>query len=332
MSSRRLARGRRPLAAADGHREESPPPHSSAEAELLEGRGGNGGEQSTVGENLQHIATALAPGTLIGALMYYFGWVRTHSFYRYFGIDADNLGFSAVDYILRSATVLWPPLIGASLSVFVAQLGLAFWDRHVTRTTRAGRLRLTVILPMYILAVALVAISGYRALFASAPLTFGTPLYLAGGFTVVAYARTMSRLLYDRTGKGRPATSPASQTEMVSLRALLTIVALALFWTAALFADSLGRDVARHLESTNFAATPDILLYSRDRVHFIGGGVEEQDLGLAYSPYRFRYEGLKLLRGGDNYVIVPYSWSTTNAIAVILPNDKDVRIVFSPAF
>jgi hypothetical protein len=330
-SAGRLARGRRPAAVANGYRGKSQTQHPLAETERLERNGREKVKENAVGGTLQYVITLLAPGTLLGALMYYFGWARTHAFYSYFGIDADSLGFSATDYILRSATTLWPPLVAVSLSLLAAQCGLVFWGRWVADKAWAGRLRSAVIRPIYICASALVAISGYKILFASSPLVFTTPLLLVGGFALVAYAQKMSRLLDDTIGRPQSAPSRELRAEVVSSRILLATVALALFWSAALFADNLGRSVAHYLELTGFAATPDIVLYSKDRIHFSGDGVNEQDLGPTYSPYHFRYDGLKLLvHASDKYVVIPYSWRTANAFAVVLPDDKDVRIVFSP--
>ncbi|MGY1698005.1 hypothetical protein ACI780_24190 [Geodermatophilus sp. SYSU D00814] len=321
------------MAAANGHGRKSQTQQPLAEAESRERAGGEQAKESPAGGTFEHVVALLAPGTLLGALMYYFGWARTHAFYGYFGIDADSLGFSATDYILRSATALWPPLVAAALIFLVAQCGLVLWGRYVTGKSWAGRLRFAVILPMYICAIVLMVIAGYKILFSSSPLIFTTPLYLAGGFALAAYARGLARPLDDRLGRAQSTVSRDARAEVMSSRVLWATVALALFWAAALFADNLGRDVARHLESTQFAATPDIMMYSKDKIHFNGDGVQEEDLGSTYSPYRFRYEGLKLLvRGGGKFVIIPYSWRTENAFAVIVPDDKDVRIVFSPTF
>lgn len=48
---------------------------------------------------------------LITAAFYYFGWVYTHSYFEYFGVDTSLLGYSTTDYVLRSITVAYDPFI-----------------------------------------------------------------------------------------------------------------------------------------------------------------------------------------------------------------------------
>jgi hypothetical protein len=51
------------------------------------------------------IGTITSQVALVTALFYYFGWVYIHSFYAYFGIDTNLLGYSTADYVLRSLNV-----------------------------------------------------------------------------------------------------------------------------------------------------------------------------------------------------------------------------------
>jgi hypothetical protein len=95
----------------------------------------------------------------------------------------------------------------------------------------------------------------------------------------------------------------------------------------------LGRGRAQHFELQQFATQPDVLLYTSQRLHIDARDVTERDLGPAYAPYRFRYDGFKLLiRGPGRLILIPYSWSTGNAFALVLPEGDEVRIVFAPNF
>src|SRR5438067_9652985 len=60
---------------------------------------------------LQLISLVVAPTTLLTALLYYFGWLSTNRFSRYFGIDPSTFGFSAQDYVLRAIAPAFGPLI-----------------------------------------------------------------------------------------------------------------------------------------------------------------------------------------------------------------------------
>lgn len=65
------------------------------------------------------IGTVTSQGLLITALLYYFGWVRAHSFLGYFGVDPSLVGYSTTDYVLRSINVAFPPFIRAAFAALV---------------------------------------------------------------------------------------------------------------------------------------------------------------------------------------------------------------------
>jgi hypothetical protein len=56
---------------------------------------------------------------LITALLYYFGWVYTNSFFRYFGIDTSLIGYGTSDYVLRSIRVAFRPVAYLALAAFL---------------------------------------------------------------------------------------------------------------------------------------------------------------------------------------------------------------------
>jgi hypothetical protein len=95
----------------------------------------------------------------------------------------------------------------------------------------------------------------------------------------------------------------------------------------------LGRRDPGRRDSTHFTTQPDVLLYTSRRLHLDARDIVERDLGQSYEPYRYRYDGFKsLTRGSGRMILVPYSWSTSNAFALVLPDNDEVRIVFAPNF
>lgn len=56
---------------------------------------------------------------LITGFFYYFGWVYTHGFLGYFGVDPSLAGYSTADYVLRSINVAFRPFIDAALVALV---------------------------------------------------------------------------------------------------------------------------------------------------------------------------------------------------------------------
>ena len=48
--------------------------------------------------------------------------------------------------------------------------------------------------------------------------------------------------------------------------------------------------------------------------------------------YRFRYDGLKLLpQSGDQYLLLPATWSRRNGVAILVPRNDSLRLELVPA-
>ena len=74
--------------------------------------------------NLVHALGALgAVLTLVTAVLFYFGWRRSDVQATAMGIDVSLFGFSSQDYVLRSISSLYVPLL-VSLSLGLAWLWL----------------------------------------------------------------------------------------------------------------------------------------------------------------------------------------------------------------
>jgi hypothetical protein len=61
------------------------------------------------------VATIAAPVTVLGAVLFYFGYVSSASEYAYFGINVDTVGLSTQSYIMRSPQTLLVPLLVLTL-------------------------------------------------------------------------------------------------------------------------------------------------------------------------------------------------------------------------
>ena len=64
---------------------------------------------------LNLLGSVVAPATLIGALLFYFGYVSSRAQYDYFGVDIDSVGLSTQDYVMRSPQPLLVPLLVLAL-------------------------------------------------------------------------------------------------------------------------------------------------------------------------------------------------------------------------
>ena len=81
------------------------------------------------------VSIFVAPTTIVTGLCFYFGYVSTRAYLAYFGVDSDAVGFSTGDYMLKSVSVLYPPLVTLLLIWAVALWG----GEYARRTLKRGR-------------------------------------------------------------------------------------------------------------------------------------------------------------------------------------------------
>ena len=61
------------------------------------------------------LSSFVAPLTLVTALLFYFGYVSTREFFRYFGVDVDIIGLSSQEFVMRSPGALFIPVMVLTL-------------------------------------------------------------------------------------------------------------------------------------------------------------------------------------------------------------------------
>lgn len=307
-------------------------------------------------------ATIAAPVTVLGALLFYFGYVSSASEYAYFGINVDTIGLSTQDYIIRSPQTLLVPLLVLTLvSAAFLTLNSAIRRRiasavnyspdavepgtdparHIRRIRHITRLwRIPGV-------VALVA--GIMLLFTFSYIRdwelYGlvTPLLIGIGAATIAYtSRVLNfshrlQMQYERTtGKESEATLTASTEvdRMVLARRttgvlLCVIIATSVFWATATIAQWSGRGLAEYA-ATHFDTLPSVILDSKERLWLVGDqGVVENTIPWSEGQtFHYRYQGLRLLiEGPDRMFLVPDDWSTSDS-TLIVPLDGSVRVQF----
>jgi len=273
------------------------------------------------------LGSVVAPTTAITALLYYFGWVVTNAQAGVFGLDESALGYSTRDYLLRSTGALFVPLGGVLLLGVAWMWGhtiLSGWLERRERREMVARVASALLavgaLSFVVGLVGVIRPNSMRSIVPPSAFSLGIPL--------CAYAAFLR-------GRLRPTQSSAA-TLRPELRALnMTIVgllvALSVFWAIGEFAESVGR--VRALEAMErLASRPSVSVYSADRLHIEGPGVEETEFPGSDSAERFRYRGLKLLfRANGKYFLVPAGWSESNGTTIVLPDIPAFRFEFTRA-
>jgi len=311
---------------------------------------------------LSLVGTIAAPVTILGALLFYFGYVSSASEYAYFGIDVDTIGLNTQSFIMRSPQTLLTPLLVLTLTsaVFFAlnatvhkriALAVARMNeagdphstpaqhvRHIQRVTRRMRIP-----GLAILAIGVLMLSGYSYMRDWVFYGLATPFLIAFGAGIIAYTSHVLSLVqrlqrhqkraiptgnepawpvYDQAGGSRL----ARRTTGVFVYML---IAASVFWATATVAQWSGRGLA-HYTATHLDALPSVILDTKEFLFLHDPSVAEPAIlsGSEGQTFHYRYRGLRLLIvGQDRMFLVPNQWSPYNT-TLIVPLDGSMRLQF----
>lgn len=268
------------------------------------------------------LSTIVAPATLITALLFYFGYVSSRTFFLYFGVDVDMLGLSTQQFVMRSPGALFIPVMVLLILASVLILVHHVVRRRLLRRPEASRRRAVRAFAWaggILLGIGLALAFGYALIGTWDLYALATSVCLAAGAGLSAYAAATSRAVAGGT-QGRA---------VVVL--LVAVMVAGTFWATATIAEFWGRGQARVL-AADLSTLPAVVLDTKERL-FPGNDAitvtslapdTKDDAG----KYLYRYFGLRLLvRGGDYLFLVPDHWSK-DASTLVLPIGDDIRVRF----
>ena len=287
----------------------------------------------------------IAPTTFFGALLFYFGYVSSRSQYAYFGVDVDTVGLSTQDYIMRSPQPLLVPLLVLPL----VGAGLVFADRAVRRrissaADAAGKVSATKGLKRI---ARISAISGLALLFAGIMLIiiytyirdwslYGlvTPIVLASGADLIAYASHLSRHIRAAAQDARTVETQPTLADrlgpvpLIASVLIYALIAASIFWATATVAQWSGRGLAKS-EALHLDSLPSVILDTRQRLFLHDPYTRESVLPASTGQtFHYRYRHLRLLiQGHDRMFLVPDVWSAHDS-TLIVPLGGSIRVEF----
>ncbi|WP_157749644.1 hypothetical protein [Jatrophihabitans sp. GAS493] len=282
---------------------------------------------------IQLVAGIIAPTTLLTALLYYFGFVATDSFYEYFGVDAATVQFSTQNYLLRSVGALYVP-IGTILLLALLSLWIHPWlSGRLERDGSKPWARWAVRAALALGALAVF----YGVLSVSLPddipqSSLGTPLVLAFGIALLSYMRYVLRLGRLRSGSGGSRRRvPMTRRDVATIGLVLALLVVTGFWAANSYAEAYGRgqaiDLGNHLDRR-----PAVVLDTHEELFLRMPGVSETALPKS-SPdqkFLFRYRGLRLLAQSDaRMFFVSDAWDPETGQTLMLIDDGTIRLQFT---
>ena len=306
------------------------------------------------------IGTIAAPITVLGAVLFYFGYVSSASEYAYFGINVDTIGLSTQAYIMRSPQTLLVPLLVLTLaSVGFFALNAAVHRRITSAVTyvadaadpgpsQAQRVRQIRRISQRSRKCGLAAlVVGFIMLFAYtyfrdwAFYELVTPLLIGFGAAIISYASHILSLLQRVEGqqnsgpkKDSRSTWPVHDQAGGSLARRTTgvfvyvLIAASAFWATATVAQWSGRGLAEY-SALHFDALPSVILDTKESLFLHDPYIDEKQLPVSQGQtFHYRYRGFRLLIvGQDRMFLVPAHWSPNDS-TLIVPLDGSMRVQF----
>lgn len=275
------------------------------------------------------IVTAFAtPSVIVLTIGYLFARSYTTSYFAYFGIDVDIIGFSNQAVALRSTQVLWSILIAVFAAVLF--IGVIQVAGHILEHSTKSYWRW---IPIGGVTVGvLIAILGLVAYLRDQSLGVVALVCVAIGFFALWYARFLWSKLSARTRTHMPYVARLTVTIGV-----IGVLGLLLFAITTRIASSYGladaEDLAAKLQSRLRAPLPEVILDTKEPLFLTGkpSGVSETALPESYENqvFRFRYRGLALLAAdGGKLIVIPRYWAEGGGFAVVVRDDDQIRVQY----
>jgi hypothetical protein len=246
---------------------------------------------------LKWLAILAGQTALLGALLFYFGWVRTQSLLIYFGLDNNIVRLSWNDYVLRSPNLAIRALtLACVVAILLMLVGGSFWAylgaRPISRRW----------LPRFVFGIAAIVlvlgILGYfNVVVYSATFPF-VPIFIATAVGLFILGAALS------SPGSEPDASKRSFAAVLTGLLLLTAV-LCAFWSVSVYATHVGDDFARSIERST-SQRPNVTIYSEDDLSL---APPVSAVAIQGTRFKMKYRGLRLLiYAADRFVLIPDNW------------------------
>jgi hypothetical protein len=282
---------------------------------------------------LQALGSIAAPVTAATALLYYFGWVRAHWLYDYFGVDVALLGLTTADYLLRSITPMFLPLAAGALAAVLAlqahpRIRDALRRRGDPVATAVPWLMVLVGSAIILWSAAIIRVHNQlpRIAIQVTPYVLA-PLGLGVGLGLIVWGlylhREAHKPVLSASTNRLPAWSRVTQAALI-----VVLLALSAVWTVANYADATGVGTAHGIAYCP-ERKPGVIIYSQRRLQIRTAGVNVQRLPDPQGSYKYRYVGLRLLAANEDSLFLISGIGSQSQTTLMLPrSDNDVRVEF----
>jgi hypothetical protein len=319
---------------------------------------------SQLGQWISTGASIVAPVTLLSALLFYFGYVSSSTEYAYFGVDVDTIGLSTQGFIMRSPQTLLVPLlvfplgaagfltlntsirrrIASSVTQSADEANTAKADGDPARPTEHIRhmVHRSRLFGLAVLTIGVILLFTYPYLYGWAWYGLVTPLLIALGAGIIAYAShllTYLQRLWEQHAPGTAKDAGPNRARLaredgsvvarrIASALIYVVIAASIFWATATIGQASGRAIAQNA-AKHFDNLPSVILDTKERLFLHDPGIEETVLPPSGGQtFHYRYRGLRLLiEGQERMFLVPDRWSASDT-TLIVPLDGSVRVQF----
>ncbi len=282
--------------------------------------------------------------TVVAAVMFYFGWRRSDVQSRTMGIDVSLFGYSSQDYVLRSISSLYTPMlvmIGIVLGWLFVHGKVTGWlrsERSAPPTSRRRAQQTARWIGVAATALAVACVLFSIAAGASNPVwpvgpirdalderQWVVPCTLVASTLLAAYAWWIHRQL---------SPSPVPRDRPLWQRVLPVVlvagtVTLGTFWMLEEYASAVGRGQARELLA-GLSRLPRAEVTSPTPLGIRAAGVVEEEVDTGTEEVRYRTVGLRLLaRSGGKVLLLHDGWDLSTGSVIVLPDSPEFAWQFS---
>lgn len=283
-----------------------------------------------LGTAVSLIGAVTSQAVLITALLYYFGWVYSHAYFGYFGVEVGMLGYSTSDYVLRSINAAAWPFVG---TLFVAAGSIAI-HRHLVLPASARvhgpRPRLVLRWAVFAVAcvgVALVAVVGIEIMIRDDIESLPLSIMLMLSVGLIGYRGVLQAEHPDLRRAHRTTAAGTGSNPWIASSVLLVLGLFGFLWGVGLYADQDGRHDAVAAAAAHFVDKPAIVVLSKDRLGIDGTGERVGEITVPGEKFRYVYSGLWLLAyTADRYFLLPQQWMVARDRVFILRDTDDIRV------
>lgn len=291
---------------------------------------------------LEAIGGIVAQTTLLSALLYFFGYMFVDYLAQGIGLDANTLGYSTRDYVLRSFSPIVPAfgfLLLVGLVVVAIHTKVKGWVDAGRRLSMVDRLALSMAVGgIVLLASAVLAIfhlyehiaPGFDDWLEANRIVL--PLSVLVGIIGMAYGVQVHKVWLS-SGEEREALRREPRwLRSLRLAIVFVLVGVNVFWAANEWAAHSGKRAAVGL-IRGLSGYPQAIVHSKMDLGIASSGeIELERLADAADGYSFRYEGAKYLtRSAGKYFLL--AGSLTEGVRTIVLTDDDslwVEVVMPP--